>query len=51
MPQIESCHHFVKLQTISSKFVTPGKAGEEITDVATDCAVMGWLTTEGFLRC
>lgn len=37
--QIESCCHFIKLQTISSKFVTPGKAGEEITHVATETVV------------
>lgn len=32
--EIESYCHFIKLQTISSKFVTPRKAGEE-THVAT----------------
>ena len=39
MLQIESCRHLIKLQTVSSKFVTPGKAGEEITDIDTETVV------------
>lgn len=48
--QLESCCHFIRQQTISAKFVTPGKFSEEVTYVANgDCGVIGWPMTECFL--
>lgn len=48
--QLESCCHFTRQQTISAKFVTPGKFSEEVTHVANgDCGVIGWPMTECFL--